>query len=318
MEGFILLHKSLLNWEWYDEPNVMRLYIHSMLKANYSDANWRGKSLKRGQFISTPKKLGTELNLTVKQIRTALAKLESTGEMASEGTSQHTVFTVKNYDRYQLQGKQRGMPEGEQEASEGQAKGEQEDKQKANERANEGDAQTVENTEENQEMHPQEGEQEANEGQAKKKRKPRKRATANKVNKDIKLLPISDDLVLSDHWRSLAENYWQGKGAMHLCAETEFFKFKNNHRAKGTMSAHWQSNWQTWYVNAVTFSKNAGGSNAQVQSNGTQASAGQYSDQQQRHGKSDGIGGTGDGAWFTEEDLSEIADLYADTDEHDG
>lgn len=117
MEGFITLHRKLLNWEWYDDINTSRLFIHCLLRANHKDNNWRGINVKRGQFISSLSKLASETSLTVKQIRTSLKKLNSTNEVASKGQAQHTVFTINNYDLYQGEGKQK--------ASEGQAEGKQ-------------------------------------------------------------------------------------------------------------------------------------------------------------------------------------------------
>ena len=35
--GFIKLHRKILKWEWYDEPNTMRLFIHLLLTASIED-----------------------------------------------------------------------------------------------------------------------------------------------------------------------------------------------------------------------------------------------------------------------------------------
>ena len=50
MVGFIFLHRDLLEWEWYQSSEVSRLYIHLLLKANYTDKKWQGNEVKRGQF----------------------------------------------------------------------------------------------------------------------------------------------------------------------------------------------------------------------------------------------------------------------------
>jgi len=117
VEGFIALHRKILDWEWYDDMNVFRLFMHCLLRANHKDKEWRGIMVNRGSFISSFAKLAEETGLTVKQVRTSLDKLKRTNEMASEGSSQHTVFIIKNYDAYQSQGKQG--------ASKGQTKGKQ-------------------------------------------------------------------------------------------------------------------------------------------------------------------------------------------------
>ncbi len=110
MNGFVVLHRKILDWEWYDDPNVMRLFIHGILMASHKDAKWRGTELKRGQCISSYDKLSIDLGLTVKQVRIAQEKLESTGEWAHEGHTQFTVFTIKNYSLYQDEGERTALP----------------------------------------------------------------------------------------------------------------------------------------------------------------------------------------------------------------
>lgn len=99
--GFIALHRKILQWEWYDDNNVFRVFVHCLLRANHKDNTWRGTTIKRGQFISSRAKISKELKLGEQQVRTALSKLKATGEVTSSGKSQHTVFTVLNYDSYQ-------------------------------------------------------------------------------------------------------------------------------------------------------------------------------------------------------------------------
>ena len=99
--GWIKLHRQLLDWEWYDDINTSRLFIHLMLSANHKDNNWRGISIKRGSRLTSLDKLSSETNLSVSKIRTCLKKLISTNEIASKSHSQHTVFTMINYDEYQ-------------------------------------------------------------------------------------------------------------------------------------------------------------------------------------------------------------------------
>jgi hypothetical protein len=121
MEGWIKLHRKFVNWEWYKDANVMRLFVHCLLKANHQDNNWQGNMIKRGSFITSLDTLSHELGLSVKQIRTAISKLERTNEVAKKGQSKFTVIQVINYDDYQGEGKQ----EGTQKANKGQTKGKQ-------------------------------------------------------------------------------------------------------------------------------------------------------------------------------------------------
>ncbi len=101
MQGWIKLHRQLLNWEWYSDINVTRLFTHCLLKANHKDGNWRGFEVKRGQFITSLDALSRETSLSKSKIRTAIKKLISTHEIAHDSGTQHTVITVLCYDSYQ-------------------------------------------------------------------------------------------------------------------------------------------------------------------------------------------------------------------------
>ena len=119
MEGWIKLHRKLLEWEWYSDTNAKVLFLHCLLKANIKDCNWKGMPIKRGQFFSSYASLSTELGLSIKEIRSASKKLEKTGELTLIGASNGTMITVCNYASYQHEETTKGKPR----ASEGQAKG---------------------------------------------------------------------------------------------------------------------------------------------------------------------------------------------------
>ena len=56
-EGFILLHRSMLRWEWYGDGNTARLFIHLLLTVNYRPQHWRGLKRRRGQRVASVAKL---------------------------------------------------------------------------------------------------------------------------------------------------------------------------------------------------------------------------------------------------------------------
>ncbi|AUR89847.1 hypothetical protein NVP1133O_46 [Vibrio phage 1.133.O._10N.222.51.E4] len=101
MSGWISLHRKILEWEWYDDANVCRLFIHCLLKANHQQKKWKGIEINRGQFITSLDRLSSETGLTVSQIRTCIKKLKSTNEIASKSHTQHTVITIVSYESYQ-------------------------------------------------------------------------------------------------------------------------------------------------------------------------------------------------------------------------
>jgi len=100
-KGWIKLHRQFLEWEWYDEPNCTRVFLHCLLKANHKDKRYRGDVIKRGTFVTSLEVLSHELNITTQQLRTVFKKLESTGEINRQSNRRGTVVTVCNYDTYQ-------------------------------------------------------------------------------------------------------------------------------------------------------------------------------------------------------------------------
>lgn len=121
--GYIKLFRKFLEWEWYDDINCKVVFIHLLLKANYREKQWRGKTIKRGQLFTSIESLSSELHLTTKQIRITISKLENTGEIIKNGASDGTYITVCNYDNYQQSEQSEGQAEGEPRASEGQTEG---------------------------------------------------------------------------------------------------------------------------------------------------------------------------------------------------
>lgn len=100
--GWIKLHRQILEWEWYSDNNCFRLFLHLILKANHKEKRYKGIELNSGQIITSRDILAKETGLSSQQIRTALNKLISTNEITSVTSSQGTILQVVNYEKYQL------------------------------------------------------------------------------------------------------------------------------------------------------------------------------------------------------------------------
>lgn len=100
--GYIMIHRKMLNWGWYDDPVVKVVFLHLLLTANYSKSVYHGIEIERGQAIFGLRKLPKILGFSIKQIRTALRKLQDTGEIEITSTSQFSIATILNFDKYQI------------------------------------------------------------------------------------------------------------------------------------------------------------------------------------------------------------------------
>lgn len=101
MSGWIKLHRSLLDWEWYDDANATRLLIHLLVSVNYERKQWRGITVEPGTLITSFEKLSEETGLTVKQVRVSIKKLESSGEMARKRADKGQAITLVKWDKLQ-------------------------------------------------------------------------------------------------------------------------------------------------------------------------------------------------------------------------
>lgn len=119
MNGWIKLHRQLLEWEWYQDNNTFRVFLHLLLTARYEDGHSLGVPVSRGQVITGRRKLSAELGLSEKEIRTALDKLERTGEIIKKTANKYSIITVCNYSEYQSEEMDDGPAKGQQRASKG-------------------------------------------------------------------------------------------------------------------------------------------------------------------------------------------------------
>ena len=100
-QSYIKLFRSVLDWDWWDDVSVKLLWITILLSANWKDKKWRGIVIKKGSFFTSLDHLSKKAGLSVRQTRTALEKLKSTGEVTIETTSHGTLITVENWEKFQ-------------------------------------------------------------------------------------------------------------------------------------------------------------------------------------------------------------------------
>ena len=118
--GWIKLHYQFQKWEWYGCAEMVALFIHLLVDANYEDRKWMGRTIYRGQLVTSISKLSKSVGLSVKQTRTCIERLQQTGEIVKVSTNKWTIITICNYDKYQWSPTTEWQANGKQEASKGQ------------------------------------------------------------------------------------------------------------------------------------------------------------------------------------------------------
>lgn len=100
--GWIKLHRSLKEWEWYDDKNATRLLVHLLISVNYEDKLWKGILIKAGSMVVSWDKLSAQVSLTVQECRTAMNKLKKSREVTTKPTNKYQVVTLVKWNKLQL------------------------------------------------------------------------------------------------------------------------------------------------------------------------------------------------------------------------
>lgn len=99
--SFIKILRKFTDWEWYKKSEMIHLFIHLLLKANYTKGSFQGQDVERGQLISGLHKLNKDTGISEQSIRTCLNRLKSTGEITIKSTNQFSLITIVKYEDYQ-------------------------------------------------------------------------------------------------------------------------------------------------------------------------------------------------------------------------
>jgi hypothetical protein len=116
--GWVKLHRKLLDNCIYKDANLLQLFIYCLLKANHKPNtilfNYQEITIQRGQFITGRLQLAKELNQKPSSLRNRLQLLEKLGILDIKSNNKFSMVTVLNYSTYQdevtLKGQQKGQP----------------------------------------------------------------------------------------------------------------------------------------------------------------------------------------------------------------
>ena len=109
--GFIKIDRQIIEWEHFKDHKTFKLFIVLLLLAAYEDTTAPdGTKLKRGQVLTSLKKLSEISGLTVDEIRPRICTMICTKELTNLSSPKNRIITVLNYDKYQNIPK--GLPKG--------------------------------------------------------------------------------------------------------------------------------------------------------------------------------------------------------------
>lgn len=99
--GYIRLHRKIVEWEWYHDAVVSRVFLHLLITANYEPGRFEGYEIGVGQCVISLQGVADALRISKDAVSRALKKLEKSGELQRKPTAKFTIIMLKNYPYYQ-------------------------------------------------------------------------------------------------------------------------------------------------------------------------------------------------------------------------
>jgi hypothetical protein len=104
-QGWIKLHRKLLESPIFKDSQAVHLWLHILLKANHKDGQFLiGNTMvdiKRGQMLTGRKALAKETGINESKIRRLLNLYEIDSKVTIKKTTKYSIISITNYDLYQ-------------------------------------------------------------------------------------------------------------------------------------------------------------------------------------------------------------------------
>lgn len=105
MEGWIRVHRKIINEPWFNKSEYVHLWLYLLLKANHKDQEiFVGNEkvlVKRGQLLTSRHKLSEVVHIQENKIYRILKCFENEHQIEQHKTRKYTVISILNYDMYQ-------------------------------------------------------------------------------------------------------------------------------------------------------------------------------------------------------------------------
>lgn len=110
MEGWIKIHRKIVQHEIWNDVTTFRLFMLLLLKATHQDIVVKGVNIKRGQYLRSYSKLAEDLEykegrglkkVSKSTILRCIKKLVSEEIVSISETEHGTLFTILKYEEYQ-------------------------------------------------------------------------------------------------------------------------------------------------------------------------------------------------------------------------
>ena len=95
------IYRKILSWKWFQDSKTLHVFLFLLARANIKTSFINGKTIKRGQVVTSYASIAEATGMSVSSARRAIENLVSTGEIKTKTTNQFSVITITKYETYQ-------------------------------------------------------------------------------------------------------------------------------------------------------------------------------------------------------------------------
>ena len=105
MEGWIKLHRSIIDSAVFSDSDVLKVWLWLLCSVAYDDHDvvYLGKviPLKQGQIITGRQKLSQQIGMSEGKIYRAINILKNLGNITVKSNNRYSIITIENWAKYQ-------------------------------------------------------------------------------------------------------------------------------------------------------------------------------------------------------------------------
>lgn len=94
--GYVKLPREIVGRPWFGDGTTLKVYVFLLCGAAFKDVEREGYTVRKGQYVTSVKKLAEECQQSVQQTRTALNHLKATHDITIVTTSKFSIITVNS------------------------------------------------------------------------------------------------------------------------------------------------------------------------------------------------------------------------------
>lgn len=108
--SWIKLPRMFMNWQWYQNTNMVHLYLYLLLNANIENKLYFGISIQRGECLVSLSTLSRDTGISRDSLKRYLKKLKDTKEISYKKLSKGRIIVLLNFDKFQPVGIDEPVP----------------------------------------------------------------------------------------------------------------------------------------------------------------------------------------------------------------